>query len=228
MVLDVIEAILTNIASHHSTMLAIGSLLAVLPGLLSLAGYPEEDKNPQKMEFENTEGEIVEVEVDNSHPRMHWFVRVLGFIFGGLSGYSGYLTVMTASQDPLTAGLLFSNAIMLMSRTAAKYKWAFPASVGVGGLGWIQILRLLNATPDLLVSAVGVTFLSILVFVPTLYAERGVKQVGDIMNRSAPAVIVGSIGGFQAVALAIGGSLSAIPPYVVEWFIKFIGTFGGG
>jgi len=227
MVLEIIEAVLTNVASHHSTMLAIGSILAILPGLLTMFGYPEEDKHKKKETMVNIQGEAIEVEIDRSRPRMHFYIRVIGFAMGAFSAYSGYLTIITASQDVATAGLLFSNSAMLMSRTASKYRWAFPVSMAAGGAAWLQILRLLNATPDLLVNAIAIVFLSVVFFVPTLYAERGVKTVGEVMNRSAPAIVVGSIGGFQAVALALGGSLGVIPPFILEWIINLTSTFGG-
>ena len=211
--------VISNIASHHGSMLAVGSLLAVLPVVLTLLGLPETDPHS----YIDDDGELH----SRSHPRLHFCIRLAGFGFAFLSGYSGYLTVATQSQDPATAGALFLNAVLLSSRMAKDVKWAWPAAAAGGAAVWMRFLQVMEASPDWYVSAAGWLIMSFVLLFPALYAERGVKFIGEATSYSVPAVLLGAVGGIQAVLLAMGASLTGVPPVLAEWLAQYLTEFGG-
>ena len=210
---------ISNVASHHGSMLAAGSIVAVLPVVLTLLGRPYVDPDA----YTDDDGVVH----DRGQPRTHQALIYGGFVLGLLQAYSGYLTVTTGSQNLATGGALFLNAALLTSRLAKDIKWAFPVAAGGGALVWIRFLQVMEATPSLYVSAGGWLVLSFVLLFPSLYAERGVRFIGEATSYSLPAAALGSVGGLQAVLLAMGLSLTDLPPIILSWILEYLTHFGG-
>ena len=200
-----VQDILTLIASHHSAMLGIGSAFAVLPFVLTSLNMPASRK-----EEEIKRAEEAGQPIPKSYPKTHSLLQYGGFLVGLLSAYSAYLTAVTGNQNPEVAGVLGFNALLLISRTAKEFKWAFPAGAAGGAAIWWKFLQVLNASPELYVSVLGWVVVSLPCFVVAIYAERAVKFTGEVLTLGPLPALLGSIGGIESVFLLNGMTIGSV------------------
>lgn len=200
-----VQDLVTVAASHHSAVLGLGSTFAVLPFLLTAFNMPAK-RSTQDIKKAEDAGQPI----PKSYPKLHAFLQYGGFLVGLFSAYSAYLTSVTGNQAPDVAGVLGLNALLLISRTAKDFKWAFPAGAAGGAAIWWKFLTVLNASPELYVSVLGWAVFTLPCFVVALYAERAVKFTGEVLTLGPLPALLGTVGGAESVLLLNGQSLSSV------------------
>lgn len=179
--LDAVVGYINSLATHQSTILLIDALLLLLPGVLFVMRTPAESNK--------------------------WnFAFLLGFVWGLMSLYSGWILGWGRAADPATIFLMFIGGATLTAQFRGL-RWAWVAAVGTGIWGTGQVWQYLAAEPPVpaQITLLATTFL--LSFLAFKFLEDVVQSIATslLVTRLVLVLILGLV--LQGLMLSSGLTL---------------------
>ena len=190
---------INSLSTHQSTILLLDGVLLLLPGILFIFRTASEDPK--------------------------WNIAfLLGFVWGLMSLYSGWILGWARAADPVTVFLLFLGGATLTAQFRGL-RWAWVAALGTGVWGTGQVWSYLMATPPVpaQVTLLATTFL--LSFVAFKFLEDVIGSIATtlLITRAVLVLILGLV--VQGILLTSGGTLWTYAELGINNILAKIGAF---